>query len=1849
MIAGITLLGVGIVGTMQTTTANASEVTPQIAASTSPVSNGNATIVTSTAPVSTADAVVDTATKSADAQTLMSVANDTGTKTAANDAPESPRTTTNTEEATVNTESATLATPPVKEGVTPSATIATTHGASNQVTTKGTNFQLNFVAGAGDQVTVKIDGVDVSDQLFTNSPTNYASVKNVTKAQGQDGNVVTPTISSTNNPNGTIVEQVVADGSYVQYFDLQTLKDYLYYSPTATGYTQATVEKQIQVLINGAVAANTTFKVTYQVAPVRLLSPNYYHELHAYNANQIIFPLPNFGISNGDKKASILSLNELANLGAKTATYQVGMPTGFVLDTAATATLNADRPFTVTQDATTGDVVLTYDLNTQPDVNMNDIAAVYIQGAFTGYQANQYSVLAANPNVVTVITNDGQTLQTTSTGNDQFSYPNGEVPYNSYWYSWPKDYIGNGSSLDDYTDIQRSASTADQMLIASGTASYGGAATQNADALVEIPAGFTTTALDVEVDQHLLTVNNSETLPYQLVYTDGTKVTGTLKVGTNQIELVPGKVFKSLNYQFNLPDSPRLTNGESDAETLTQQASYDKLEPYLTLPVVHTHLTTDDGVEVGKYQVTSVLHVQTPDGIWQDISNNTQQITVLDGQTDAYLSVHATAQDQVATSAGEVLTSTTTSPLSAPAIQPVNGLTLSNGETSSSNDVVAQFLNKPIFYFIAPAQTHFLVDIADLRSRLPGAVITSYQTSTGQAAYKIDLTNAVADRLGKSGDNSYLDAEPIAVTGVFRNGTTIGYNDVSTGILERLINYFDIQANPDAKEGTDDLQIYYTTQNQVNDLSNGQDTNGALTGDANAIKVAITNPSYTIKNLSGIYGNAMIQGATDNGFSLAGETSIYSPLADNQFAVNVMNMGETDLTNVSVLINLPTKGDTFGSQFTVQLAGAPTTMPADVTALYSTVAQTQLTQTGVQPDLTGYVTADQVTDWNSVRSIYLHTDSVAAGSDQSRVIFNVQDPTQLQDVNQTAYFDSGVYADNLIPVLTTKDKAASLTIAGMATVKFAFLLPDGTQIAMPALSEQLLVGQSAVYRPLIKGADVPAGYTLIDLQGNPLKLETAGSTRDYQTGDVVNSDADYTALGGTNGLAAMGAIAHYDADGDTILIPLTAVNPQTIKVVYIDDVTKQELTTASITGAALTQVPTTFSTASQIKTYQDQGYVLVSDQTDGITLTYDDDSTQDQLYEVHLTHGTTTKTQTQTVTQRIQYVYEDGGKAAPDYNTAVTFEQTQTIDQVTGAVLKSTWAPATATFTSVESPTASNPGYTPDLGQTEAYEVTPTTGNLILTVTYAATAQRATVTYVDEDNHDAVLHTDTINGNAGETANYTATRDAYQGALEDQGYVYVRESGNALGSNNIITFDDDTTTDQATLIYLKHGITTNQQSRTVTQTIQYVYVDGGKAASDYTTTATFEQTETVDRVTNQVLKRTWTPATAMFAPVKSPAATKAGYTPDLSQTEMYPITPNTGDLTLTITYVPDAQRAIVNYVDDDANEFRLHQDVLTGVSNGQTAYAETQAVVEQQLIALGYQVVGSDLPAGSLIVFDNLPEQDQIFTVHLNHRMTPVTDQTVLQKIVTQTVTYVYDGGTTAAPTVTDQVIFTRTGMTDEVTYHTTYTAWVPVNQDTTFDVKISPIIPNYVADRGQIDQVTGLTAQSEDRTEVVTYYPDTDQPGLPSGGGETDNPGTSGEPTGENPGNPGEPTGEIPDNPGEPTGENPGNPSEPTGETPDNPGQPVEPEIPAEGNQPNQPGTTPQQPTPVATPVGTESTTQRTTNVPARTAARSANETPKTVLPQTDDASQSWLAVLGVSLLGAVGLLGTMKRRKQP
>ena len=285
-----------------------------------------------------------------------------------------------------------------------------------------------------------------------------------------------------------------------------------------------------------------------------------------------------------------------------------------------------------------------------------------------------------------------------------------------------------------------------------------------------------------------------------------------------------------------------------------------------------------------------------------------------------------------------------------------------------------------------------------------------------------------------------------------------------------------------------------------------------------------------------------------------------------------------------------------------------------------------------------------------------------------------------------------------------------------------------------------------------------------------------------------------------------------------------------------------------------------------------------------------------------------------------------------------------------------------------------------------------------------------------------------------------------------------------------------------------------------------------------------------------------------FNDVVSP--TVPGYLPDNAKVEATAdVNPESDpdDYTVTVTYSPGDQKAIVNFVEVDRTNTDqvitpgLAEPVtLTGKSGAAfptTANDSVQAKIAE-LVKKGYELVDNGNGFVATDSFDTNSAVDQTYTVKLRAKEAPVVPTNSVtpqpgqpvdpgnpdgpkwpesvkdlknKDVVKRTIKYVYEDGTpvidpaTGAQKVVEQTAeFTREANVNLVTGAITYGDWTPakelvaVTSPTATDI---PAVANHIVSTSTVPAVT-VAAEADDITETVVYRqtkPITVQPNDPT------------------------------------------------------------------------------------------------------------------------------------------------------
>lgn len=532
-------------------------------------------------------------------------------------------------------------------------------------------------------------------------------------------------------------------------------------------------------------------------------------------------------------------------------------------------------------------------------------------------------------------------------------------------------------------------------------------------------------------------------------------------------------------------------------------------------------------------------------------------------------------------------------------------------------------------------------------------------------------------------------------------------------------------------------------------------------------------------------------------------------------------------------------------------------------------------------------------------------------------------------------------------------------------------------------------------------------------------------------------------------------------------------NPASAKVTYIDDTTGETLETKDLNGFYGQTDP--YRTAETIKTYTDRNYELYSDNYPTNGVTYNETL---QTFEVHLRHKTDPVDETKTVTETIQYVYENGDQAAPAKVQKLDFKRTNSKDLVTGKISQEgVWAPSTGTFPEVVSPKVD--GYTPDKATVAAVEqITGDSADIEETVTYKADKQKVTYTIIDDTAQKTLKDKEVLTSGGSDTPLPDSAREKYDlmvNAYLAQGYELV--SKDQLPAK----FDLDSSHDQNVVVHLKHGTTDIQESKDVNLTVRY-HGAGDQTPEDKVQTATWTRTVTKDKITGTEVSATaWTSDKANYDAVSSPVI--PGYSVDIETVPSEAVTQE--NIVKDVHYTIQTQKVTYTVVDEITGQTLENQVELTtgdsGVALPAAAKTKYDTIVAGYL-AQGYEVASKDeLPAQ----FDTDSSVDQNVVIRLKHKVSTSTETNT----VTQTINYVYEeDNTPAAPEKKSTLIFSREMKTDEVTKVTTPGAWTPSTG--TFPEVVSPTVDGYTPDKAKVD-AENVTANQADIKVTVKYKAD--------------------------------------------------------------------------------------------------------------------------------------------------------------
>lgn len=357
------------------------------------------------------------------------------------------------------------------------------------------------------------------------------------------------------------------------------------------------------------------------------------------------------------------------------------------------------------------------------------------------------------------------------------------------------------------------------------------------------------------------------------------------------------------------------------------------------------------------------------------------------------------------------------------------GISTSDDSRKASNRIV-----EPIFYYVLPAYTNFTGDLTNIKDFNPGITdgdkskenikpkLTSYMVGNQQVV-KLDYSGTGFVYDASKGNNTNpgggnilpiaidADAEP----GVYKWNV---YLFTQTGIV-----------NHDAITNTSDVANKYT-QNVVQEAEKaGKSGSLYMIGDGN----------WEIKTPPVAYAPNTVQGNLDVK-SVANGKSDDKGSEEMNYATEIANYSSGTIKDPYMLINFP-QADDDKKCFTFELTGPEELnsvndkLTSDDYVVYYSTEQQDLPSTkdrGKVPDMTGYVTSDQVSDWSKIKSAVIKFNTtLPSGSVVGQIVFKGKDSTLKTDAGKSANFRAAVMGETLNPFITEN---TTITVVGKSTV-----------------------------------------------------------------------------------------------------------------------------------------------------------------------------------------------------------------------------------------------------------------------------------------------------------------------------------------------------------------------------------------------------------------------------------------------------------------------------------------------------------------------------------------------------------------------------------------------------------------------------------------------------------------------------------------------------------------------------------------------------------------------------------------------------------------------------------------------
>ena len=321
---------------------------------------------------------------------------------------------------------------------------------------------------------------------------------------------------------------------------------------------------------------------------------------------------------------------------------------------------------------------------------------------------------------------------------------------------------------------------------------------------------------------------------------------------------------------------------------------------------------------------------------------------------------------------------------------------------------------------------------------------------------------------------------------------------------------------------------------------------------------------------------------------------------------------------------------------------------------------------------------------------------------------------------------------------------------------------------------------------------------------------------------------------------------------------------------------------------------------------------------------FDTNDQVDQYFIAHFTHKTNDVKENKSISEKVVLYAENGPKKGQALQTIelgnTGFTRNGQKDLVTNQVSWETWTiennshavSLPVTFSTVYKIDPTNITQTTPVSKKFEINnqiVSPLTFNattdqdlikslansteFMVKVPYELT-ENVNVTYID-DTTGKTLETKSLSGEPNTNSQYS-TKDTIDKYVANN-YVLISDP---TDQKNIFYDNDEKPNNQNYDVHFKHAFKEINNSKTVNETITYIYDNGKEAAPTYNTSVKFTQTGKLDLVTNKEELNDWSPVSNTFIAVTSPVI--KNYTADQKQIAAQAVQPNSSDLSFQVVY-----------------------------------------------------------------------------------------------------------------------------------------------------------------------------------------------------------------------------------------------------------------------------------------------------------------------------------------------------------